>query len=64
MSIQQVLQWITELHPSYPEEIRGCSDEDIALLERTNGRELPAVYREFLQLMGNDAALPQTFLSG
>ena len=64
MYIERTVRWISEIHPPYRDTIRGCSSEEIALLERAHGRELPAIYRELLALMGQDAALPCIFDAG
>lgn len=36
-----------------PEELRGCSEDEIAALEHKYGVRLPAVYREYLAVMGH-----------
>lgn len=36
--------------------LRGCTDDEIAELERRNSIQLPATYREFLKHMGHCAA--------
>ena len=44
----------TELVENYP--LRGCTEDEIAKLERRNSIKLPATYREFLKRMGHCAA--------
>ena len=62
--IPQALRWIAEVAPSHADSIRGCSDDEVAILERSNGREVPVIYREFLKCMGHDAGLPLLFAGG
>jgi hypothetical protein len=38
-----------------PNELRGCSEEDVRELEAATGVRLPASYRAFLQVMGRSA---------
>ena len=64
MYVERSVRWISEIHPPYRDAIRGCSEEEIARLERANGRELPAIYRELLTRMGHEAALPRILDAG
>jgi hypothetical protein len=38
-----------------PDELQGCTPEEVAVLERDFGLDLPATYRQFLARMGRSA---------
>lgn len=50
---QTILNAIERFKPGFSTEIKGASEEEIAILEQTIGRPLPSEYREFLSLMGH-----------
>lgn len=51
--MQSVVQAIAQYHPSFMDEIQGCTPTEITKLQAIIGRPLPACYIEFLQLMGH-----------
>jgi len=50
--LQLLLDYIQQYRPSFTQEIRGASSQDIERLESLLGRRLPAVHRAFLECMG------------
>ncbi len=53
MKFEKVIDHITALRPQFRDEIRGCSEAEIAALEKILGRAVPPVYRTFLTSMGH-----------
>lgn len=51
-TIAELIHYISEFDPSYPDSLQGAPAEQIHELERWVGRPLPAFYREFLVRMG------------
>lgn len=54
MKFEKILDHITALRPQFRDEIRGCSEAEIATLESVIGRAVPDDYRTFLTFMGHD----------
>ncbi|MCY1080184.1 SMI1/KNR4 family protein [Archangium lansingense] len=59
--MQAVVQAITQYHPSFADEIRGCSPAEISQLQAAVGQPIPPSYIEFLQLMGHSTGPLQLF---
>lgn len=51
--MHSVVEAISQYLPSFPEEIRGCTPEEISSLQAAVGRPLPTAYVEYLQCMGH-----------
>lgn len=60
-SVHEVVRELTAAGLVTPETLQGCSEQEIAALERDLGVQLPAIYREFLAVMGRRAG---TFFEG
>ncbi|GHH02736.1 SMI1/KNR4 family protein [Comamonas sp. JC664] len=50
--IPSVVQAITQYHPTFTNEVRGCTPSEVARIEAAVGRPLPASYIDFLRAMG------------
>jgi len=59
--MQEVIQVLIDAGVAAPENIRGCSEEEVKELENHCGVRLPQKYREFLLVMGHGAG---TFFIG
>jgi hypothetical protein len=51
--MEAVVEAIAQYAPSFPDEIQGCTSEEIARLQTAVGRPLPQPYVEYLQVMGH-----------
>ncbi|HYO55821.1 SMI1/KNR4 family protein [Archangium sp.] len=51
--MQEVVQAITQYHPSFIDEIRGCTPAEISRIQAIVSRPLPACYVDFLLHMGH-----------
>jgi hypothetical protein len=51
--MRQLVSAIAQFHPSFPDDIKGCSPAEIEALQFTVGRTLPTSYAEFLRSMGH-----------
>jgi len=54
-SVAEVVESLIRSGRVRAEELSGCSESEVASLERDFGFRLPARYREFLLAMGHDA---------
>ena len=55
MYLERVKERLAALKLASPDELKGCSNQEVWQLERQLGVKLPQAYREFLLLMGKEA---------
>jgi len=51
---EEVMAYIADYDPEFPDSIEAATKGDILELEALTGRELPEVYRNFLDVMGRN----------
>ncbi|NOJ91193.1 SMI1/KNR4 family protein [Myxococcus xanthus] len=59
--MQSVVQAISQYHPAFATELRGCGPSEISQLQAAVGRPLPPGYTGFLQVMGRGTGTLQLF---
>ncbi len=52
--MEQLIRYVAQFDPQFPQRIRGASAQEIARLEQLVGFPLPPTYRAFLEAMGQD----------
>ena len=50
--VEQAIMQLIEAGLVHPGEIKGCTPEEISLIENTFQLQLPAIYKEFMARMG------------
>ncbi len=52
--MEDLIRYVAQFDPQFPQRIRGASAQEIARLEQLVGFPLPLTYRAFLAAMGHD----------
>ena len=57
MSVDEIIARAGEVGVCSTQQLRGCSDSEIATLENKYGLSFPSAYRRFLELAGHESGL-------
>lgn len=55
LDAKEMRQRLLQAGLAHPDQLRGCSQDEVESVERNSGLELPSAYKDFLQAFGHSA---------